>query len=161
MDRMAVLLRDLEDLNGYWLDIGTGDGIFTRLLQRDHPIAMPIQMDKHQYTNQTLLGFLGIIEQLPIRPNSVNGMICAQVLHYTPKSDQFSVLERISLSLVKTGKMIIIAYVRGEKYPWVPHHISEQDIQKYCNEIDDIQLQQIIYDDDRSRPKYAAYIVKL
>jgi phospholipid N-methyltransferase len=161
MDRMAVLLRMIEQPTGYWLDIGTGDGVFTKILRRDHSTIIPVQMDKQKFIPQSDLCFLGRLEQLPIRSASIDGMICAQVLHFVPKNQQYGVLQQLANYLIPDGELILIAYVHGKSYPWVPYHFSETDIRSFAEKSPILSLVDIFYDDDTRRPKFAVHLKKI
>lgn len=150
-----------NDLNtGYWVDVGTGSGVFAELIERKISHALVIQTDLRSYSIKYQLHFKADLKYLPLRNKSLNGMVCAQVLHYI-HPDQFSdTISSLINKLSTKGYLAIIEYIRGESYPWVPFHIPVDKLKQLEKVNDSWKIVDKFELKERRRPKYSILIQK-
>ena len=162
-ERMGRLLESLPaEGDGYWIDIGTGDGLFTHLLINKINNGKVIQTDLINYSIISQLHFKADLSDLPLRKKSLDGMVCAQVLHYINFDKIFLVLNDLLQKIKLNGHLLIIEYVYGSKYSWIPYPITEKLIQEYVSQNRTLVSEKsTIRDGDRSKPKYATLLHRI
>ncbi|OLS23192.1 MAG: hypothetical protein HeimC2_27450 [Candidatus Heimdallarchaeota archaeon LC_2] len=114
-----------------WLDIGTGDGFFSNLMKNLHPKTIIVRSDISNRANYSDLGLKSYIEKLGIRPRSLSGIICSQVLHYQNTNYQNKILDILNTFLGIEGLLIIIEYEINHSYSWIPYPISQKYLINY------------------------------
>lgn len=151
--RMLPLLL-MEKISDYWLDIGTGDGIFSIMINSKYGI-IPIQIDINKF-NVINIGFVGDLKKLPIRKSCLKGMLCSQVLHYIPTPNLNNAIHDLLGKLEVDGEILIIEYLTDRSYSWIPYPIQLSQF----NENPEIEIIQYKEIPDRGRPKFALLIRK-
>jgi len=154
--RMAVFLEDLPStISGNILDMGTGDGVFTRLLKTRYPNNFLLQMDIQHYRRQGNEFYQGAIQAPPHRLQSLSLIVCAQVLHYLGPTQQKQAISALLSVLEPQGRLVIIEYINQTSRPWLPFPLLVDDLEDMGFSP---FIRRIIYDQDKWRPKYAAYL---
>lgn len=151
--RMLPLLL-MEKISDYWLDIGTGDGIFSIMINSKYGI-IPIQIDINKF-NVINIGFVGDLKKLPIRKSCLKGMLCSQVLHYIPTPHLNNAIHDLLGKLEVDGEILIIEYLTDRSYSWIPYPIQLSQF----NENPEIEIIQYKEIPDRGRSKFAVLIRK-
>ncbi len=144
-----------EDQTGTWVEFGAGEGVFSDLLGRLHPRSNPLRTDlaKSSYHKDLVTS----LPRIPFRPNSLSGVIAAQVLHFLSNRDVQLALGQIETALIDGGHILIVEYIT-RKMPWVPNPLSHQDFERLTR---DTSLQVVDYlEMDPRRPKYGLVLQK-
>ncbi|MCB0602915.1 MAG: class I SAM-dependent methyltransferase [Saprospiraceae bacterium] len=114
-----------------WMDLGCGDGFFTRALARQlaegswiyawDQDALALQRIPESidgiHIDKRVCNF--IQEPFPVKP--VHGIIMANALHYVP--DQVDFLNRLRQTIQPDGVLLTIEYDRIQANPWVPYPV--------------------------------------
>ena len=161
-ERMRPLLSilDKNKSSGLWIDIGSGDGLFAQMIGKLRSHTTVIRCDISKNANYGLLGIQMYVEKLGIRPRSLNGILCSQVLHYLDYREQKIVLSDLSQYLAHDGELLIIEYELNRGYSWIPFPISQTNLIEYAkasNLWDFITTKSI---KDGNRPKYSLLLKK-
>ena len=155
-ERMRTFVADLEVV-GYALDIGSGDGIFTKLLLEKNIITYQIDSTRHsQLVSQYILGD---VRKLPIRPKSCELLFCGQVLHYIESVSLYQTLDKLLNKLILGGKLAIVEYLISRSYSWIPYPIHKQTLEEFAALKEGFSIE-IKKDHDNTRPKFRALISK-
>lgn len=158
--RPLLSILDKTKTSTLWMDIGSGDGLFSRILEEILPKSTVIQCDITDYASYGQLGIRSYIQKLGIRPKSLNGIICSQVFHYLDYSQQEKVLNELNKYLVNNGVLLIIEYKLNRSYSWIPFPLSKEDVMRYveASNIWDFMTSKSI--NDGNRPKYSLLLQK-
>ena len=118
---------------GTWLDVGSGDGVFTQGLlevapgtarvigfDRDHALlSRLLAWGEASSANRTIRAVQGDFTQpLPFR--DLSGLIAANALHFVPDPRQLAVLGHFRSALAPGGQLILVEYNAGRGNPAVP-----------------------------------------
>ena len=124
---------------GVWVDLGAGDGTFTRALAETlAPGSRVYAVDRDRRALARLArraaGAPAAAEVVPVEADFagpfelpglggalLDGMLLANALHYF--RDAAPVLERLGHRLRPGGRLVIVEYDRRRANPWVPHPI--------------------------------------
>ncbi|MCE7734998.1 MAG: class I SAM-dependent methyltransferase [Candidatus Heimdallarchaeota archaeon] len=160
--RLQPLLSilDKSESSELWIDIGSGDGLFSRILENIFPQITVIQCDITDYANYGQLGIRSFIQQLGIRPKSVNGILCSQVIHYLDYSQQEKVLNELNRYLVQDGVLLIIEYTLKRSYSWIPFPLSQVDVMRYAESSNIWEFIASKSISDGNRPKHSSLLRK-
>lgn len=117
-----------------WMDLGCGDGVFTRALAELLPAGSSIEAWD---TNAVALGSIPEShDQVVIHkrafdllhtefPKNMDGIMLANVLHYV--ADPIPILKKISRALVPEGLLVVAEYDTDIPVAtWVPYPISQK-----------------------------------
>lgn len=132
------LIRDaVAGRTGTWLDLGSGDGAFTRVLaaclgtssrivavDRDQHAIAALEQWAHRDAPQVsalVADFTRPFELPGLSPGDLDGMLLANALHYA--LDPRAVLARLVPWLRQGGRLVVIEYDRRLPNPWVPFPI--------------------------------------
>lgn len=127
---------------GMWLDLGAGQGLFTGALARrlrSGGTVIAIDRDASALrsipasdgaTIQTRVGDIRQLGQIPGVPDSLDGALCANVLHFVP--DPETVLVELAERLVPGGRVVLIEYDREQGSRWVPYPIPRRQLEGLC-----------------------------
>lgn len=118
-----------------WVDLGAGDGLFTKALAELLPAGSQIiAIDKNSHalksislTNVSIgLETLAIdFNSLPDHLPALDGIVMANALHYV--KDQIRFLSHIRSHFLKTsGVIVVVEYDLEKSNPWVPYPISKK-----------------------------------
>jgi SAM-dependent methyltransferase len=116
---------------GYWADLGTATGAFTRALRELAPKARIHSVDKdaaalsHQRELSHADPLLEIVEadfRRPFELPPLDGIVMANSLHFV--RDKASVLALVRAHLKPGGRFILVEYDADHGNPWVPHPLS-------------------------------------
>jgi len=121
-----------------WLDLGAGDGLFTRALARrlgEGGTVLAIDQEAQVLQSipasdgasiQTAVGDIRQLDQIVGLPNVLDGVLCANVLHFVP--DPEAVLIELAARLVPGGRVVVIEYDRDRGSRWVPYPIPRRQL---------------------------------
>jgi len=119
--------------SGTWVDVGSGDGVFTqgllevaggstRVIGFDRDRAMLSRLlawGEASSANQTIRAVQGDFTQtLPFR--DLGGLIAANALHFVPDPRKLAVLGHFLSALAPGGQLILVEYNAGRGNPAVP-----------------------------------------
>ncbi len=119
--------------SGTWVDVGSGDGVFTqgllelapgttRVIGFDRDRAMLSRLlawGEASSANQTIRAVQGDFTQsLPFR--DVGGLIAANAVHFVPDPSKLAVLGHFLSALAPGGQLIVVEYNAGRGNPAVP-----------------------------------------
>lgn len=115
-----------------WMDLGCGDGFFTRALAARLASGSVINAwDKDARSLESIpenLDGIVIKKQVcnfittTLPEQGIDGILMANSLHYVP--DQLRFLQRLRSFIQPGGRLIIIEYDRNQANPWVPYPIT-------------------------------------
>ena len=146
----------------YWLDIGSGDGVFAKLLSEIVRESTVIQTDVKKFGRVTELDFFATLERLPVRKRTLSGIICAQVLHYFPPNKLPGIIDQLTAKLKLGGSLLIVEYKTNHSHSWIPFPISLEQIksikQEHTFTMWSITKSKTIQ--DGNRPKFSVLIKK-
>lgn len=124
--RASALLSfpNMKDLHGQkWLDIGCGSGWLSSLLSERGGsvvgvdasyemirIASQITSDSHSGSSGSVCALLGKAENLPLRANAFDGVLCSSVIEYLSEAE--SCLSEINRILKPSGSLIVSVPIR-------------------------------------------------
>ncbi|MEO0557923.1 MAG: class I SAM-dependent methyltransferase [Bacteroidota bacterium] len=136
---LAMLTLAVPTGPGTWLDLGAGDGLFTRALARRlGEGGMVIAIDQKARALRgiptsdggSIRTAVGDIRQLDLMsevPEALDGALCANVLHFIP--DPKAVLLELANRLVPGGRVVLIEYNREQGSRWVPYPIPRRQLE--------------------------------
>lgn len=161
-ERLKSLLSilDISELPSLWIDVGSGDGLFSKMIEKILPQTTVIQCDISLNASYGLLGIRSYIEKLGIRPRSVNGILCSQILHYLDYSQQKTVLNDLTQYLSHHGVLLIIEYEINRSYSWIPFPVTQMDLIKYAEVSNLWNFKTTKSISDSNRPKYSLLLQK-
>jgi ubiquinone/menaquinone biosynthesis C-methylase UbiE len=130
-----------KTLEQRWLDLGAGDGLFTRALA--HIIEAPSEITAVDLKRSRALSSISlsphVIHTLETDftltknlPGDVEGILMANALHFVREKKAF--LKSLSGILKDRGRLIIIEYDLQKSNPWVPHPITQTECITLVNE---------------------------
>ena len=134
----AILDPALPSGPGTWLDLGAGSGLFTRALaHRLGEGGTVVAIDRAASALRsipvsagaairTLVGDLRQLDRMEL-PASLDGVLCANVLHFIP--DPEAVLVELARRLAPDGRVVVIEYDRERGSRWVPHPIPRRQLE--------------------------------
>lgn len=126
--------------SGTWVDVGSGDGVFTqgllelapgttRVIGFDRDRAMLSRLlawGEASSANQTIRAVQGDFTQsLPFR--DVGGLIAANAVHFVPDPSKLAVLGHFLSALAPGGQLIVVEYNAGRGNPAVPFPRPESE----------------------------------
>lgn len=134
----AITLLEGVQLSGElqrWVDLGCGDGLFTKALASLLPNGSEIiAIDRDETAiDQVPANFKGVsikaeavdFTMMPFSPG-VDGILMANSLHFIRDAELF--LERLIAYLNPAGQLLIIEYDTEEDNQWVPYPISARNL---------------------------------
>jgi ubiquinone/menaquinone biosynthesis C-methylase UbiE len=141
-----ALIRDaIPGAGGTWADLGAGSGTFTRALasligsegsvyavDRDAGALRSLaraKRDAHTADLHTIVGDFTDTIQLP----RLDGLLCANALHFVPYSDQPRVVQQVTSHLNDGAPLIVVEYERRDANPYVPYPISFETLGKLAH----------------------------
>jgi len=114
-----------------WLDLGSGNGTFTRALASLLPSGSGIHaMDQNQSALNSIpdtLGTVAIIKHygnflFDPWPNKLDGLLMANALHFVKNKDSF--LLRAFAALPPKGTFLLVEYDLTRVNQWVPYPLN-------------------------------------
>ncbi|MBI1769348.1 MAG: class I SAM-dependent methyltransferase [Bacteroidetes bacterium] len=115
----------------YWVDLGAGDGFFTRALGSVLPSnssilaidqnANALKSIKWDFKSVSLQTLSGNFVSMDLDGN-IDGILMANALHYVSAQTDFLLALRIKLSPI--GRLVIVEYERTKSNAWVPYPIG-------------------------------------
>jgi ubiquinone/menaquinone biosynthesis C-methylase UbiE len=121
--------------SGTWLDLGAGDGLFTKAIAEltEHPstiIAIDLKPGRElkslshpRHRIEVRQADFTAIEKLP---SGVDGILLANALHFVREKKRF--LNGLSRLLKRNGRLLTLEYDLPRANPWVPYPIRESDL---------------------------------
>lgn len=138
-DAVALLAPDGRQLQpaGHWLDLGAGDGTFTRALAELLPAGSTIEaVDRDAAALRRIpRSHAGIpirttqhdFASLPLAWDGVAGIVLANALHFVEA--QQALLAALANVLAPHGTLLVVEYDRDTpKGPWVPYPVSARTL---------------------------------
>jgi len=123
---------------GHWLDLGAGDGTFTRALAELLPAGCTIEAVDRDAS--ALRGVPATHNGVPIRTtrrdfsalplpwSGVAGVLMANALHFVEGAEEL--LRALGASLLPNGALLVVEYDTDvPKGPWVPYPVSARSLQ--------------------------------
>ncbi|WP_193217731.1 MULTISPECIES: trans-aconitate 2-methyltransferase [unclassified Imperialibacter] len=115
-----------------WLDLGAGNGLFTRALASMLPSGSVVTaIDKSSSFSPTKNDLQGttrietrVADFTTLRSEdlNVNGLLMANSLHYVKDQEDF--LKKVLDSLLPGGRLIVVEYDTDRGNTWVPYPLS-------------------------------------
>lgn len=159
--RMTPLVKILpQNIYGTWIDIGSGDGVFSHILDQEFNIDYLIQIDNKYLKKVSDDALLCDLNNLPFRKSSFNGILCSQVLHYYPNKEIDIIFKKFNTILNYLGYIIIIEYKINKSYNWIPFP-KKLNVLIQQSEKSDFYFKEKIEIDDYNRPKFSILFSKL
>lgn len=134
----ALIESAVDNRGGTWMDIGSGDGTFTRALaellgpgSRIYAVDSDAEAlrELSQWATRAnanvtpvVADFTGPFELPGLAQQPLEGMLAANALHFV--RDPASVLGRLVERVRPGGRVIVIEYDRRRASRWVPHPIE-------------------------------------
>lgn len=115
-----------------WVDLGSGNGTFTKALAQllaDGSTILAVDQEYHTIkspNDQVTVNFLQADFTKADLPNSLDGILIANALHYV--KDQLQFLTSIKNQLKSNGRLIIIEYDSAKSNAWVPYPVTFQKL---------------------------------
>ena len=141
----ALIRAAIPGTGGTWADLGAGSGTFTRALasligadgsvyavDRDAGALRALakaKRDPHTADIQIVVGDFTTTIQLP----RLDGLLCANALHFVPYADQPRVVEQVTSHLKDDAPLIVVEYERRDANPYVPYPISFESLGKLAH----------------------------
>lgn len=135
-DAIRLIQHPVGAERAYWLDLGCGEGLFTRALSSLLPdFSEIIAVDK----NETALHKVSVAEKIKLEKRSLDfireelpfrnlsGVLMANSFHFVENKAQF--LKKCSACLGNEGYFLIVEYDTDAANPWVPYPISFRSLQ--------------------------------
>ncbi|MHA2099759.1 MAG: methyltransferase domain-containing protein [Candidatus Kariarchaeaceae archaeon] len=146
--------------SGIWLDIGTGDGLFSKLLSTILPNVTIIRSDISKHADYGNLGLKSYLQSLGIRENSLSGIICSQVLHYIETKNHSNIIDHLNSLLTESGSLLLIEYKINKSYSWIPYPVHINTLMKHAK--DSILWHYVASTEirDGDRPKFSVLLKK-
>ena len=136
-DAVGLIRGAIPGHGGTWVDLGSGDGTFTRalveLLGRDAPIYA-VDRDAGAiaalerwarraaaHVIPVVADFSGPFHLPGLERTEIDGMLFANALHFVPEVE--AVLARLAAWLRPGGRVVIVEYDRRPSSRWVPYPI--------------------------------------
>ncbi len=126
-EAVGFLKKGFKSKPGVWLDLGAGDGVFSKAMAEILPPESTIYaIDKDRSVINVSSSINEIIaiqadfENLPELP-LFDGILMANTLHYVEKPISF--LVNLLKSLRPNGAFILIEYDMESSNPWVPYPV--------------------------------------
>ena len=127
---------------GTWLDLGAGSGLFTQALAQrvGGGTVVAVDQDAQALASipasagaalRTHVGDLRQLEHMEGVPEILDGVLCANVLHFVP--DPGAVLAELARRLAPGGRVVVIEYDREQGNPWVPYPIPRRQLDALCS----------------------------
>ena len=120
-----------------WADFGAGEGAFTlSLADLLGPDATVIAVDRDERAlvranaaltlsfPRTRHSFLVGDFREPLALPALDGLVCANSLHFVPRAEQVAVISRLAGHLKPGGMFLVVEYDADSGNPWVPHPFS-------------------------------------
>lgn len=117
-----------------WLDLGAGDGLFTKALGELLPAGSHIlAIDKDERAlksisfNNTSCTFELLVSDFTSIPNTLpahDGVLMANALHYVKDQGAFLVYLK-NVLLKKSGALVLVEYDLEKPNAWVPYPVSK------------------------------------
>lgn len=136
-DAVALIASAIPRRGGAWVDLGAGEGTFTRaLVELLGPEGRIVAVDRNSRAISTLerwakreapqvvalrADFTRALELPDLGDGSLDGVLLANSLHYV--RDQVRVLGQIAGLLRSSGRMVLVEYDQRDASPWVPYPI--------------------------------------
>lgn len=128
------LLRTAVPAGGVWADIGAGRGAFTlALADLLGPTGRIVVVDRdadalrdnvrsvaHRFPTTALTTIVADFEGEMELPR-LDGLVCANSLHYVPRERQVAVIGRLAGHLRPDGAFVVVEYDSDRGNHWVPH----------------------------------------
>jgi ubiquinone/menaquinone biosynthesis C-methylase UbiE len=143
-----------------WLDLGAGDGLFSKLLTTSNSNRTVIKSDISKHAEYSDLALKSYVQGPPIRLNSISGILCSQVLHYFPSQNQMLVLGHLSKFLSHGGFLVIIEYEISRAYSWIPYPIQLKNLISQVETLLPMKYIDSKRIRDGNRPKYSVCFKK-
>jgi len=126
----ALLAPAVPPTPGVWADLGAGDGLLTRALARRLGGGTVVAVDRSAprirasagAAIRSLAGDVRQLDALAGFPESLDGALCANVLHYVERPG--SVLATLARRLRPDGRIVLVEYDQARRSPWVPYPLS-------------------------------------
>ena len=159
LGRLAPLIDIIHETDGVWIDVGSGEGTFSLILQKKSPNLSIYQLDRLNYrdfgASRNFNLILSDIKQIPVRFKALSGFICSQVLHYFNYEDQEKILKLLLSKLELNGKLVIIEYEEKKSYSWLPYPVPLTHLIQVVKDQVDMMIINHISIPDFGRPKYS------
>ncbi|MHA2252962.1 MAG: class I SAM-dependent methyltransferase [Candidatus Kariarchaeaceae archaeon] len=144
-----------------WTDVGTGDGMISRLLSQQNKNLTVVKSDISPTADFSDLAIKSFLQSPPYRTNSLNGILCSQVLHYIPSDELMSTLERLIEFLTPHGYLVVIEYEMEQGYSWIPYPIQLPTLISEVEKHLPMECLNCKLISDGRRPKYSVIFQKL
>ena len=119
-----------------WMDLGCGEGVFTRALAALLPKDSSIEAwdtdasalaEIPKELNGVRIAIRGANFLNTLLPQGLDGILIANALHYVP--DQRAFLNNVRQALTPQGLLVVAEYDTDRPVPtWVPHPISQRSL---------------------------------
>jgi SAM-dependent methyltransferase len=138
---VALIRPAVPEPGGTWVDLGAGEGLFTRALagllgasgrvyalDRDpRAVAALERLARNRRGGLALVtpvmgDFLRLDEVRILPPEGWDGALFANALHFVP--EVAPVLAPVVRRLRGSGRVTVVEYARRRANPWVPHPVS-------------------------------------
>lgn len=137
-EAVALIERAVPRNTKTWVDVGAGEGTFTRaLVELLGPDARVYAVDRdaralgalHRWATRDAARITPIeadfTDALHL-PERVDGMLLANALHFVP--DPGAVLARLVKLVRPGGRVVVVEYDRRWPNPWVPYPIASKKL---------------------------------
>jgi ubiquinone/menaquinone biosynthesis C-methylase UbiE len=138
-EAVQFLAKGVKSEQGIWLDLGAGNGTFSKALAEILPIDSTIYaIDQDatvlniSSTSNEIISLQSDFEHLPDLPQ-FDGILIANALHYVASPVPF--LQNLLKSLRPKGSFLIIEYDMEASNPWVPFPIPFRKWREICSEV--------------------------
>lgn len=132
-----LIAGGITQLGGVWADIGSGTGIFTLVLRElvgsraeiysVDKNAGSLEKQRRAFAErypETRVHFIESDFTLPLTLPSLDGIVMANALHFTPFERQEQTLTDICSHLKPNGRFILVEYETNHGRPWIPYPVE-------------------------------------
>lgn len=126
-----------------WVDIGAGQGVFTRALAdclHHGGTIYAVDRDKRslnaipdEYNGVGIVKMAGDVNAVTI-PGNLDGIILANTLHFI--ADQNALLQKLTTLLNPSGVILIVEYDTRESSRWIPYPVPYVSLPLLAKKID-------------------------
>jgi ubiquinone/menaquinone biosynthesis C-methylase UbiE len=145
-DHVQLIEHGIEpNSGGIWVDFGAGSGAFTLALRdvagsdveliavdRDRDSLRSLRRSMERHFPGTSLQFLTADFRQPLSLPPLDGILCANAVHYV--ADQLTLLRQWRSYLKPDGRLIIVEYDTDDGNRWVPHPLSFTTFQRLASQ---------------------------